>query len=107
MAKKSGSKADDLLIGGDGNDQLNGGDGDDRLEGGAGNDQLFGQSDDDQLHGGAGNDKLYGNEGDDLLERGVVPALGAAAVALPHRDRRLAEDVALVGPLVERDFLGT
>jgi len=57
----------DLLVGGDGADELHGRSGNDRLYGSNGHDDLHGGSGDDALHGGSGSDKLYGNSGDDTL----------------------------------------
>ena len=71
---------DDVLTGGDGNeeleggagdDTLNGGDGNDELEGGAGDDKLYGGDDSDRLEGGAGDDTLYGGNNNDWLEGGA------------------------------------
>jgi VCBS repeat-containing protein len=70
MAKKSGTSANDQLIGGDGHDQLYGKGGDDLLDGGAGNDSLSGDAGDDHLIGGAGDDQLVGGGGRDTLEGG-------------------------------------
>ncbi len=53
-----GSRRDDVLVGGSGNDLLIGGRGDDELLGGGGADLLL---------GGRGNDTLAGQEGDDTL----------------------------------------
>ncbi len=68
--KKRGTKYDDLLDGGGGNDRLFGKGGDDLLEGGRGRDKLYGGRGDDVLRGGDGADRLYGQRGDDLLEGG-------------------------------------
>ncbi|MEX0302408.1 MAG: calcium-binding protein [Leisingera sp.] len=80
--------ADDLILGGQGNDTLNGLSGDDVLIGGSGNDSLIGangkdilegRSENDVLLGEAGNDLLLGGDGDDDLNGGH------------HRDRLLGE----------------
>lgn len=62
-----GESGSDTLHGGAGEDLLNGGVGRDFLYGGAGNDQLVGGNDDDVIEGGAGRDKLLGGAGDDML----------------------------------------
>ncbi|KZK95178.1 Bifunctional hemolysin/adenylate cyclase precursor [Pseudovibrio sp. Ad5] len=56
--KLTDTLGDDIIKGGDGNQQIIGRDGNDTIFGGDGNDQLY---------GGAGRDKLYGNEGNDTL----------------------------------------
>ena len=63
------SGIDDLLDGGDGNDNLWGGTGIDALVGGSGNDNLYGGSGDDNLAGGEGFDVTYvgRDEGDDVI----------------------------------------
>lgn len=71
----SGTKEDDVLRGGDGNDRLYGGGGDDMIQGGDGNDKIFGDGGtarpgDDILFGGGGDDKLYGGGGSDYLGGG-------------------------------------
>ena len=79
----------DVLVGGEGFDQLNvlgfsgvtlwgqGGDdhvfgwgGDDTLHGGAGNDTLVGHDGNDRLYGGPGDDALIGGEGNDVMTGG-------------------------------------
>jgi serralysin len=55
---------DDQLYGYDGDDIIEGGGGDDVLVGGNGNDTLTGGAGMDELHGDLGNDKLYGGAGD-------------------------------------------
>jgi Ca2+-binding RTX toxin-like protein len=89
----------DILEGGEGNDELHGDGGDDILDGGAGNDLLIGDTQpgeavltsmepgddflsggegDDELQGNAGHDVLLGGSGDDLLfgdDDGVDPSL--------------------------------
>lgn len=66
-----GGDGHDILTGGDGDDMLYGQDGDDRLHGDNGNDTLFGGTGNDQLWGGAGNDILLGNDGNDRLWGGA------------------------------------
>ena len=57
----------DWLEGGAGNDNLLGGPSDDRLVGGSGNDQLFGEDGNDSLFGNTGSDYLDGSVGNDLI----------------------------------------
>jgi len=61
---------DDILYGGDGNDEMYGMSGDDYLAGGNGNDEMSGNSGDDVLYGNDGNDTLKGNSGNDELSGG-------------------------------------
>ncbi|MBM3582395.1 MAG: hypothetical protein FJX37_10590, partial [Alphaproteobacteria bacterium] len=63
----TGSKFDDLIIAGSGNDVLRGGDGSDTLVGGAGTDTLIGGDGADFLYGGIGDDRLEGGAGNDTL----------------------------------------
>jgi Ca2+-binding RTX toxin-like protein len=79
----TGSKGNDVLIGGDYNrnagfannpyddDQLYGHDGDDIIEGGGGDDVLVGGNGNDTLTGGEGMDELHGDLGNDKLYGGV------------------------------------
>ncbi|MEO1471741.1 MAG: fasciclin domain-containing protein, partial [Pseudomonadota bacterium] len=66
-----GSRDDDVLRGGAGDDRLGGRSGEDVLIGGEGGDRLFGRSGDDLLFGEAGNDILRGGFGDDHLVAGA------------------------------------
>ena len=68
---ETGTRASDLLRGGDGNDRLLGKRGDDFLFGNGGNDRLSGNRGDDEIWGGEGNDRLKGGAGDDLLDGGL------------------------------------
>ncbi|NMG00884.1 hypothetical protein GPA27_26230, partial [Aromatoleum toluolicum] len=70
MAIRNGSKKNDTLTGGIGDDQLYGRQGNDILSGGDGNDLLFGESGNDSLSGGAGNDYLDGGTGSDTMAGG-------------------------------------
>ncbi len=63
---------DDLMHGGDGNDQIYGNDGNDRLFGDNGNDMLSGSIGNDQLTGGAGADELVGGDGADIYNYGAA-----------------------------------
>lgn len=65
-----GSKGDDQMKGGAGNDFFIGGDGNDKLYGGAGNDVLSGGAGDDVLYGGDGDDVLIGGSGKNYLNGG-------------------------------------
>ena len=72
---------DDVLIGGDGDDQINGsgvvslgnqnidgGDGNDTIRGGSGNDTITGRDGADQLFGGGGNDSITGGDNNDRID---------------------------------------
>lgn len=61
---------DDIIYGGDGNDELFGISGDDYLAGGRGNDDISGNSGNDILYGNSGNDTFTGNSGNDELHGG-------------------------------------
>ena len=61
----SGTKQDDTLEGGSGDDKLKGRKGDDTLYGGAGDDYLEGNGGDDILYGGLGADLMKGSGGQD------------------------------------------
>lgn len=63
----TGSRQNDLLSLGGGDDFANGLTGDDVLDGGAGNDHLLGQRGDDTVWGGDGDDLIIGGKGDDQL----------------------------------------
>jgi VCBS repeat-containing protein len=65
-----GRAGDDVLKGGEGDDAPYGGAGDDVLECGKGDDALYGEAGDDVLGGGKGDDVLHGGEGDDILVGG-------------------------------------
>ncbi|MEM9045882.1 MAG: calcium-binding protein, partial [Pseudomonadota bacterium] len=67
----SGSAGHDMLDGGIGDDVLNGGSGNDLLYGGDGLDDMAGGSGDDILFGGLENDVMTGNSGDDQLSGGT------------------------------------
>jgi Ca2+-binding RTX toxin-like protein len=75
-----GSRYNDILSAGLGNDSadLSGGDGDDQLHGGAGADHLVGGDGGDHLYGDAGNDVLDGGAGFDIVRYD----LSAAGVAV-------------------------
>jgi Ca2+-binding RTX toxin-like protein len=60
----------DTVRGGAGDDYANGGIGDDTVRGGAGNDTVLGSDGDDHVEGGRGDDAVQGNGGDDVLVGG-------------------------------------
>ncbi len=61
---------DDYMLGDDGHDELGGRGGDDYLRGGRGDDRLFGGDGDDILRGGGGDDQLHGGDGEDWMKGG-------------------------------------
>ncbi len=65
------SSDNDVILGGQGDDQLFGMRGDDLIKGGAGDDRIWGNSGDDDLRGGAGDDEIYGGSGNDILRGGA------------------------------------
>lgn len=65
-----GSEGNDVIHGGDGDDNLRGWEGDDVIYGGAGNDRILGQYGNDVLYGGAGDDVMFGGTGSDVLYGG-------------------------------------
>ena len=85
-----GGGGDDVLIGGQGFDQMWGEDGNDALTGGQDADDLQGGAGD---HGGAGDDTLTGGAQGDLLAGGtgadmfVLAALAGSGLALAARDQ--------------------
>ncbi|WP_147124800.1 family 16 glycosylhydrolase [Shimia ponticola] len=66
-----GSRWQDTIFGGSGDDTIYGRRGWDMLSGDDGNDDLFGQKGRDTLVGGAGNDRLIGGKGEDVLQGGA------------------------------------
>jgi Ca2+-binding RTX toxin-like protein len=74
-----GGAGEDFLYGGKGGDNLDGNGGEDYIEGGKGDDTIFGSASDDFAYGGAGadsmdgdigGDQFYGGGGDDLINTG-------------------------------------
>ncbi|TXC69765.1 hypothetical protein FSB78_01395 [Sphingomonas ginsenosidivorax] len=65
-----GSNVVDIVMAGQGNDNVYGNDGNDVLYGNQGNDTLYGGQGNDTLFGGQGDDMLFGGSGDDYLEGG-------------------------------------
>ncbi|HDL7823292.1 TPA: calcium-binding protein [Yersinia enterocolitica] len=68
--KVIGGTGNNIIIGGDKNDNLAGGAGDDVIIGHQSFDALFGQAGDDILIGGKGDDGLAGGAGNDILDGG-------------------------------------
>jgi Ca2+-binding RTX toxin-like protein len=66
-----GSSFDDILLGDEGNNELDGGAGNDSLWGSDGNDVIDGSLGDDVVFGGDGDDVLVGARGDNLIEAGA------------------------------------
>ncbi|MBL0968338.1 MAG: tandem-95 repeat protein [Brevundimonas sp.] len=67
----TGTRFDDELLLGDGNDEGIGGDGADVIRGGIGNDKMFGQGGSDRLEGGEGDDLMHGGDGADVMVGGI------------------------------------
>jgi serralysin len=65
-----GSDVANVLLAGDGNDEVHGLGGNDQLEGGSGHDTLTGGADNDTMLGGSDNDTLNGEGGNDTLNGG-------------------------------------
>jgi len=65
-----GTKGDDTLNGGSGNDKIRGGRGDDTINGDSGNDRLRGGVGNDTISAGAGNDRIITGRGDDIVDGG-------------------------------------
>ncbi|KFG68273.1 peroxidase family protein [Microvirga sp. BSC39] len=63
-----GTRGDDNLYGGDGNDRLYGEKGNDSLDGKAGDDGMYGGDGNDLLRGGTGADRMWGGKGNDTYE---------------------------------------
>lgn len=61
---------DDTIDGGDGHDLIFAGRGDDTIDGGAGNDVIVAGSGDDTVDGGDGHDVIFGGRGDDTIVGG-------------------------------------
>ena len=70
--KSVSNKADDdVLVGGDGADQIFGMGGNDQIDGSAGNDKIWGNSGDDAILGGDGNDVISAGKGADRVDAGA------------------------------------
>lgn len=66
-----GGNGNDLIFGFEGNDRIEGSNGDDCLVGGEGNDRIFASNGNDVILGNEGNDYLDGSNGDDLIKGGA------------------------------------
>ena len=64
-------RGDDVVTAGAGNDIVDGGAGNDVINGDAGNDLLNGGAGNDTMNGGAGNDIVIGDDGNDTLDGGA------------------------------------
>jgi len=87
-----GGPGDDVIRGGDGDDDIDGGSGDDFVLGGDGDDALQGGFDDDDVQGGDGVDTVRGGPGDDHVvgqlagaPTGTAPELVEVATGLERR----------------------
>jgi Ca2+-binding RTX toxin-like protein len=65
-----GTNKSDIIIGTEGDDEIDGGNGNDIIFGHAGNDKIRGGNGNDTLDGGDGNDELKGGNGTDVLTGG-------------------------------------
>ena len=66
-----GGNGNDLIFGFEGNDRIEGSNGDDCLVGGEGNDRIFSSNGNDVILGNEGNDYRDGSNGDDLIKGGA------------------------------------
>lgn len=66
-----GTERADVMIGGDGRDDLRGQGGADRIEGRGGDDDIRGDAGDDRISGQDGNDSLWGGDGNDRIWGGA------------------------------------
>ncbi len=72
-----GGEGNDIMLGGNDQDNIHGGPGNDLMNGNAGEDHLFGGDGDDVMWGGPDHDHLWGGYGDDhldVLPRDEIPA---------------------------------
>lgn len=83
----TGTPEDDVLCGGDGNDEIDGLGGKDAIFGGPGNDRLTGGPGDDTLEGSFGRDTLAGGDDNDFLFGGPGDDSGTA----PDNEIRVLE----------------
>ena len=65
-----GNQGDDIVYGGDGDDMIIGGEGFDFIYGEGGDDLILGESGGGWLNGGIGDDHVIGGDGDDAVEGG-------------------------------------
>ncbi|MBR5554978.1 hypothetical protein IKU74_03085 [bacterium] len=66
-ANYTGTRLVETVFGDSRNNVIKGGDGDDNLYGGDGNDTIYGDGGNDYIDGGAGNDKIYGKKGHNTI----------------------------------------
>ncbi len=66
-----GTKAHDVIVAGDADNEINGGGGNDTICGGAGNDTIHGERGNDTIFGEEGDDTLHGERGSDDLDGGA------------------------------------
>lgn len=78
---------DDVLTGGNGNDELYADSGNDVLTGGEGNDRLHGGSGNDVLDGGGGTDRLSGGLGDDIFVLNLAGSDGDKDIVIGFSSR--------------------
>ena len=57
----------DMIVGGDGNDEIHGGAGFDEIFGGSGSNIIYGDAGNDRIDAGTGSVKAYGGDGDDVI----------------------------------------
>gem|GEM_PF-3230009 len=69
-SNSSGTDANDMMVGSEGNDNISAGDGNDTIYGGEGNDSINGQGGNDIIYGGDGDDHAFGEWGNDTFEGG-------------------------------------
>jgi hypothetical protein len=89
-----GDAGDDVLVGGDPEDDLDGGAGDDTVSGGRGQDRLLGGAGSDALAGGPGGDRLTGDGYQDPPARDVMDG-GSGSDQVEYGNRRQPVDVDL------------
>ena len=118
--KLTGTFADDIMLGGKGNDTISGGGGIDRISGGAGNDLLLVEAEDALIDGGAGTDTIEVKSRRglslDLAKASIEAATGgrgddrfdgsAAGAKLVLRGEQ-GDDVLLGGSAADQIFGGT
>ena len=92
---RTGTAADEVLVGGPFDDRLNGAGGDDRLFGNAGDDDLRGSTGADRLAGGPGDDRLDGGADRDVLIGGG--GRDVLSFSAPRHSRRGALRDRIVG----------
>lgn len=93
-----GSRWNDVLTGGDGDDNLDGREGDDLLSGGAGNDTLGGRPGNDTAYGGLGEDHFLASSplGENELVFYIHDSFGWIAISGPFGDDLVRSDVEFI-----------